>query len=102
MWRRDHCLTRESPHPIIRNTDFRVGRLLVSAIYLLAWTTSPLERLGTLGVYPRLPDPIVGPLLMRSEHTISANYGSMAIRTYHQDNQCQASASNTCGSQFHV
>ena len=31
---------------------------------MLPMTTSPLERLGTLGVHPRLPGPVVGPLLM--------------------------------------
>jgi len=31
---------------------------------MLPMTTSPLERLGTLGVHPRLPGPVIGPLLM--------------------------------------
>jgi hypothetical protein len=38
--------------------------IVVSGSYLLPRTTSPLERLGTLGVHPRLPGPVIGPLLM--------------------------------------
>ena len=60
---------KKSPHSDIRSADFRVGRFFVPASYSIVRTTSPLERLGTLGVHPRLPGPVPGPLLMHGQHT---------------------------------
>lgn len=50
--RDDRRQMQKSPHSNIRSADLRGGRLLVSASYSLASTTSPLLRLGTLGVLP--------------------------------------------------
>ena len=64
-WCQGAAAQMKSPHSDIRSADFRVGHLFVSAGYFLASTTSPPERLGTLGVRPRLPGPVSGPLLMQ-------------------------------------